>query len=107
MANWEVNLPSDSAKVGDPTHVEDHNALVSAITEVRSNIDSIELTPGNDGHSPEITFNGTKIVVDGVEGPDLKGAKGDDGTDGTDGAPSQADWDALVARVEALETPGA
>ena len=38
--------------------------------------------------------------------PGPKGDKGDPGApgkDGADGAPTQAEWDALVARVEALE----
>ena len=33
------------------------------------------------------------------------GAAGAKGADGADGAPTQAEWDALVARVTALETP--
>lgn len=42
----------------------------------------------------------------------LKGAKGDKGdtgstgTNGVDGFPTEAQWDALVARVTALETAG-
>lgn len=32
-----------------------------------------------------------------------KGDKGDTGTPGADGFPTQVQWDALVARVEALE----
>ena len=43
---------------------------------------------------------------DGAKGD--KGDKGDPGApgkDGADGAPTQAEWDALVARVEALENP--
>lgn len=32
-----------------------------------------------------------------------KGDKGDTGAKGADGAPTQAEWNALVARVEALE----
>ena len=32
-----------------------------------------------------------------------KGQKGDPGKDGADGFPSQSQWEALVARVEALE----
>ena len=36
-----------------------------------------------------------------------KGAKGDPGPAGADGFPSEADWNALVARVTALETPAA
>ena len=38
--------------------------------------------------------------------PGAKGDKGDKGEPGADGFPSQSDWDALVARVTALETPG-
>lgn len=45
---------------------------------------------------------------EGPEGPAGKdGAKGDTGAkgaDGKDGAPTQAEWDALLARVTALET---
>ena len=39
--------------------------------------------------------------ADGADG--AKGAKGDPGTPGVDGFPSESDWNALVARVEALE----
>ena len=39
--------------------------------------------------------------ADGADGAD--GAKGDPGTPGVDGFPSESDWNALVARVEALE----
>ncbi|WP_052401165.1 collagen-like protein [Oceanobacillus jeddahense] len=67
------------------------------------------------------------LLIDGVEGPQgeqgpqgatgPKGAKGDkgdpgadgkDGTNGKDGAdgfPTEEQWNALVARVEALENP--
>ena len=34
-----------------------------------------------------------------------KGDKGDPGADGADGFPTEVEWNALVARVEALETP--
>lgn len=116
MANWEVSLPSDSAKVGDPTHVEDHNALVSAIKEVRSNVDSIELTPGPQGPEGPAGPEGSQGPAgadgaDGAKGPQgpagPEGPEGPQGPAGADGAPSQEDWDALVARVEALETPEA
>lgn len=36
-----------------------------------------------------------------------KGDKGDPGEDGVDGFPTEAQWNALVARVEALENPEA
>ena len=35
--------------------------------------------PGRDGHTPDITFDGTTIVVDGAPGPDLKGEPGEGG----------------------------
>ena len=37
------------------------------------------------GYTPEITFVGTVIYVDGVAGPDLKGEKGDTGDQGIQG----------------------
>ena len=44
----------------------------------------------------------------GAPGADgAKGDKGDPGADGADGFPTEAEWNALVARVEALETPEA
>lgn len=45
--------------------------------------------------------------ADGAQGP--KGDPGEDGSNGSDGAdgfPTEAEWNALVARVAALETPG-
>ena len=42
----------------------------------------------------------------GADGKDgAKGDKGDKGDDGADGFPTEAEWNDLVARVEALETP--
>ena len=74
MAEWNVDLPA-RAVVGAETHVEDHNAVYDAIEEVRTNVDTIELTPGPEG--PE-----------GPEGPPgEKGAKGDKGDPGEQGPP--------------------
>ena len=39
--------------------------------------------------------------------PGTDGAKGDKGDKGEPGFPTEEQWNALVARVEALETPGA
>lgn len=41
--------------------------------------------------------------ADGAKGP--KGDKGDPGADGADGFPTEAQWNDLVARVDALENP--
>lgn len=58
---------------------------------------------GDPGATGEPGTPGTK----GDKGePGTPGAKGDKGEPGVDGFPSQTDWDALVARVTALETPG-
>lgn len=93
MAEWNVELPA-KAVVGAETHVEDHNAVYDAIKEVRTNVDEIELTPGPEG--PE-----GPPGADGKDG--AKGDKGDPGADGEDGFPTEAQWNDLVARVEALE----
>lgn len=60
------------------------NALITTekMEHIEDGIENIELTPG-----PE-----------GPEGP-----QGPQGEAGEDGFPSQDDWEALVARVEALE----
>src|SRR5699024_5060523 len=78
MADWNVELPGKAVE-GAETHVEDHNAVYDAIQEVRTNVDEIELTPGEDGHSPEITWDGTTTVVDGSAAQDLNGETGDPG----------------------------
>ena len=88
MATWNTTLPA-AATEGAETHIADHNKIVDAIKEVRTNVDGIELTPG-----PE-----------GPQGP--KGDTGAPGADGADGFPTEAQWNDLVARVEALETPEA
>ena len=63
------------------------NKLEAGVVAAHDAVANIELAPGPKGD---------------------KGYKGDTGApgkDGTDGAPTQAEWDALVARVEALENP--
>lgn len=60
---------------------------------------------GPDGGTP-ITAAELNRIEAGIAEKAAKGDKGDPGEpgkDGKDGAPSQAEWDALVARVEALE----
>src|SRR5690625_35007 len=102
MAEWNVDLPA-RAVVGAETHVEDHNAVYDAIEEVRTNVDTIELTPGPEGPEGPKGDKGDP----GEQGPPgekgAKGDKGDPGADGEDGFPTEAQWNDLVARVEALE----
>src|SRR5690625_1183621 len=111
MAEWNVDLPA-RAVVGAETHVEDHNAVYDAIEEVRTNVDTIELTPGPQGpEGPEGPQGPEGPKGDkgdpGEQGPPgekgAKGDKGDPGADGEDGFPTEAQWNDLVARVEALE----
>ena len=102
MATWSKPLPPTAVE-GAETHVADHNKIVDAIVEVRTNIDEIELTPGPEGPEGPEGPQGP-AGADGADGKD--GAKGDPGADGApgaDGFPTEAQWDALVARVEALE----
>jgi len=114
MATWSKPLPPTAVE-GAETHVADHNKIVDAIVEVRTNIDEIELTPGPEGPEGPEGPQGP-AGADGADGKDgakgdpgadgAPGAKGDPGADGApgaDGFPTEAQWDALVARVEALE----
>ena len=41
MADWTTELPG-AVSEGDPTHVADHNAIVSAIAEARNAVDAAE-----------------------------------------------------------------
>lgn len=43
--------------------------------------------PGDPGPAPEVTWNGTTIVVDGTPGPDLQGEQGAPGEPGEPGEP--------------------
>ena len=107
MAEWNVDLPAKAVE-GAETHVKDHNAVYDAIKEVRTNVDEIELTPGPKGAKGDPGAAG-KDGTDGAKGdkgdPGAAGAKGDPGAAGKDGFPTEAQWNDLVARVEALETP--
>jgi|GEM_PF-2913983 len=40
MADWTVSLPSE-ATAGDTGHVDDHNAIVAALTELRAAVDAL------------------------------------------------------------------
>ena len=108
MAEWNVELPA-KAVVGAETHVEDHNAVYDAIKEVRTNVDTIELTPGPQGEKGAKGDKGDpgEQGPPGADGKDGakgdKGDKGDPGADGEDGFPTEAQWNDLVARVETLE----
>lgn len=97
MAEWTTELPGEAVE-GNPGHPDDHNKITAALVEIRSNIDSIELTPGPEG--PQ-----------GPAGKDgAKGAKGDTGpagADGADGFGTEAQYNDIISRLEALEAEGA
>src|SRR5699024_3662854 len=74
------------------------------LNRIESGIATIELTPGPKGAKGDPGADGAK----GDKGdPGAKGDPGTPGADGTDGFPTEAQWDALVARVDALEAPPA
>ena len=84
------------------------NKLEAGVVAAHESVANIELTPGPKGDKGDKGDPGEpgKDGADGAKGD--KGDKGDTGApgkDGADGAPTQAEWDALVARVEALENP--
>ena len=106
MATWNVNLPA-AATEGGETHIADHNKIVDAVKEVRTNVDGIELTPGPEGPRGPAGTNGT----DGAKGdkgdPGAKGDKGAKGDPGADGFGTEAQYNDIIARLEALEGAGA
>ena len=106
---WEAPLPED-VEVGDPGHDVLHNQTADAIREVRTLLDDGEFAvPGPEGPQGEQGPAGDTGPAgsdgsDGSQGP--PGADGTDGSDGADGFPTEAQWDALVARVDDLENGG-
>lgn len=93
MAEWNVELPAKAVE-GAETHVEDHNSVYDAIQEVRTNVDTIELTPGPKGDKGET----------GAAGKDgAAGAKGDTGAPGKDGSDAENPFtEEEVAALKAL-----
>lgn len=96
--NDDPSTPLSAARLG---HIED-------------GIANVELTPGPEGpEGPAGPAGAAGAKGDtGPAGADgAKGTKGDKGepgpagADGADGAPTKEQWDALVERVDALETP--
>ena len=97
MADWTVTLPVKAVE-GAETHVEDHNAIVDAVKEVRTNVDEIELTPGPQGPKGDKGEPG----ADGKDGADgEKGPKGDKGEPGEQGPPGDPGADAELPFTEA------
>lgn len=91
---YEPQVWADGAEGGTPLSAVRLNRIEQGIA-------GVELTPGPDGPKGA---KGDK----GAAGSDgAKGAKGDNGEAGVDGFPTEAQWNDLVARVEALETPEA
>ena len=97
MAEWNAELPAD-AVVGAEGHPDDHNKIKAALVEIRSNVDNVELTPGPKGDKGDKGDPG----ADGA-----KGAKGDKGDPGADGFGTEAQYNDIIARLEALENPEA
>ena len=100
MATWTTTLPATAVE-GAETHIADHNKIVDAIKEARTNIDEIELTPGPEGPRGPAGADG----ADGAQGP--KGDAGAPGADGADGFGTEAQYNDIIARLEALEGAGA
>lgn len=91
---YEPQVWADGAEGGTPLSAVRLNRIEQGIA-------GVELTPGPEGPKGD---KGDK----GAAGSDgAKGAKGDTGEAGVDGFPTEAQWNDLVARVEALETPEA
>ena len=114
MATWTTTLPATAVE-GAETHIADHNKIVDAIKEARTNVDEIELTPGPQGpQGPEgprgpagADGNPGPAGDPGPQGPagadGAKGATGAAGKDGADGFGTEAQYNDIIARLEALE----
>ena len=80
------------------------------LNHIEQGIAGIELLEGPPGEKGDKGDPGTP-GADGEKGEKGekgdKGDKGDPGTPGADGFPTEAQWNDLVARVEALEGGGA
>ena len=98
MAEWNVTLPV-AAVEGAATHVADHNLIVDAVKEVRTNVDGIELTPGPKGDKGEPGAAGK----DGADG--AKGDKGDTGPAGKDAEPQFTEEEVLALKALVEGTP--
>ena len=84
---WNNDDPSTPLSAARLNHIED-------------GIANVELTPGPEGPQGPAGPAGP-AGADGAKG--AKGDKGDTGPAGADGFPSEEQWNALVARVDALE----
>ena len=77
------------------------------LNRIENGIANVELTPGPQGEKGAKGDKGDpgEQGPPGADGKDgAKGDKGEPGADGKDGFPTEAQWNDLVARVEALET---
>jgi len=98
---YEPQVWADGAEGGTP---------LSAVrlNHIEQGIAGVELTPGPQGPKGAKGDKGDTGAASTVAGPKGdKGDKGDAGAPGTDGFPTESQWDDLVARVVALETPEA
>lgn len=98
---------------------EEGNTPITAerLNALEQGIANVELTPGEKGDKGDKGDPGDKGEPGekGEKGdkgetgepgpPGTNGTDGTDGTDGVDGFPTETQWNDLVARVEALETP--
>ena len=117
MAYIATNWVNDSEPAINAANL---NKLEAGVVAAHEAVANVELAPGPKGDKGDPGEPGVdgkdgakgdkgEPGVDGKDG--AKGDKGDKGDpgpagkDGADGAPTQAEWDALVARVEALENP--
>lgn len=103
---YEPQVWADGAEGGTPLSAE-------RLNHIEQGIAGVELTPGPEGPKgakgdPGAAGSDGAKGDTGAAGSDgAKGAKGDTGAAGVDGFPTEAQWNDLVARVEALETPEA
>lgn len=95
-------------KDGDVVTADLLNKVETGITTAEAGTKGPKGDPGAAGAKGDPGEKGAPGApgADGAKGdPGEKGAPGKDGAKGADGFPTEEQWNALVARVTALETP--
>ena len=86
------------ASISDPD--ADSRVTITFTDDTTATVQAIR---GANGHTPAITWEGTSIVVDGEQGPDLKGEPGADST--VPGPAPTVSWDGDRLVVEGVTGP--
>ncbi|MDT2844665.1 hypothetical protein [Vagococcus lutrae] len=92
----ETKLVASEVQPGDEIKAEQINNIVADINAINDELANIQLTPGPKGDKGDTGPKGEKGDT---------GAQGPAGKDGKDGFGTEAQYNDIIARLKALETP--